>query len=95
MSQLDFFLSLDFRQKKVSSVRTFLFGFQTQSKIRTVCNRDETELSEIQTSQDFRHSLYSQRLNTERLNTELRRIQNYAEYGTKFHFQTSEIGTRI
>ena len=35
-----------------------MFGFQTMSKILTVWKRDKTEPSEIQTSLDFRLSLY-------------------------------------
>ena len=46
--------SSDFRQKKVSEILTFLFGFQTLSEIQTFWKRDVTELSEIQTSSDFR-----------------------------------------
>ena len=42
--RLDFF-NLDFRQKEVSDTQT-------------VCKRDAKKLSEIQTSLDFRHSLY-------------------------------------
>ena len=40
----------------------FLFRIQTLSEIRTVWKWDETELSEIQTSSDFRHSLYFEKL---------------------------------
>ena len=35
-----------------------LFGFQIMSEIGTVWEWDKTELFEIQTSSDFRHSLY-------------------------------------
>ena len=37
----------------------FSFGFQTASGIGTAWEWDTTELYEIQTSSDFRHSLYS------------------------------------
>ena len=36
-----------------------LFSFQTVSEIRTVLEWDTAELAEIQTSSDFRHSLYT------------------------------------
>ena len=45
LSSVYIFLNSDFRQKKVS-------------EIQTVWKRNATELSEIQTSSDFRHSLY-------------------------------------
>ena len=45
----------------LSSVKIFFkFGFQTEkmSEIQIVWKWDTTELSEIRTSWDFRHSLY-------------------------------------
>ena len=47
----------DFRQKKVSKIGTKVPRFQTVSEIETVWEWDTTELSEIQTSSHFRHSL--------------------------------------
>ena len=52
------FKSSYFRQKKVSEIQTFLFRFQTLPEIQTVRKWDKAELYEIQTSSDFRHSLY-------------------------------------
>ena len=45
LSSVYIFQNLDFRQKKVS-------------EIQTVWKRNATEVSEIQTNLDFRHSLY-------------------------------------
>ena len=46
LSYIYIFKSSDFRQKKVT-------------EIQTVWKQDPIELSEIQTSSDFRHSLYT------------------------------------
>ena len=62
----------DFRQRNVSEIGTKVMQFQTVSEIETVWEWDTTELSEIQTSSNFRHSLHlKEGLKSEQLLSEI------------------------
>ena len=57
LSRLDF-LKFRFQIAKSDWIQMFLSRFQTLSAIWTIWKLNETDLSEIQTSSDFRHLLY-------------------------------------
>ena len=48
----------------LTSFRFCEFGFQTLSDSQNVWEKDSTELSEIQTSSDFKHSLNPKKMQT-------------------------------
>ena len=55
--QLSLFISMSEIQTLKFRLDFLEFGFQTLSEIQTVWKQNASELSEIQTSSDFRHSL--------------------------------------